>query len=132
MKQAYNFLLYVTIVLFIASCSIFQANLDEKYQPLASPVLTANGLLMVEYPNGIPDTVSSDNYKSLLKENYKNLYETILPYKVIINKHSKGFIVKVYQNNLLILTDWSCTENKIDCWTYNGQCNPDTVNVNCK
>jgi len=131
MKKIYNYLFYIIIIFSITSCYIFQGNLDEKYQPLASPVLTANGLLMVEYPYGIPDTVSSDNYKSLLKEDYKNLYETILPYIVKIKRLNKGFIVKVYQNNFLVLTDWSCTENRIDCWNYNGQCNPDTVKINC-
>ena len=122
--------LFILILLF-PSCSIFRENLDEKYQPLATPILSANGLLIVQFPEGLTSTVSGDDYKLLLKDGYENLYEIVLPYEVIVEPDEKYFKVSVFDGETLILTDWSCTENRIDCWSYNDDCQPENLQIEC-
>jgi hypothetical protein len=108
-------------------------NVDEKYQPLGTAVLTANGLLLVEYTEGRSKLIQGNEYKDLLKKNYKPLYDSLLPYLVKIdnNIYDNNFVVSVFDDQILILTDWSCTERRIDCWSYNGDCSPETLQVKC-
>lgn len=108
-------------------------NVDEKYQPLGRAVLTANGLLLVEYSKGRSKYIQGNEYKDLLNGNYTPMYDRLLPYLVKIdnNKYDDNFIVSVFDNQKLILTDWSCTEGRIDCWSYNGECSPDKLDVKC-
>jgi hypothetical protein len=105
--------------------------MDDKYQPVGTAVMTANGLLLVKYPYGIPESYPENDYKNLLREDYKPMYEHLQPYRVKIQKVDGNFIARVYDGNLIILTDWSCTEGRIDCWSYNKECNPDTLHVLC-
>jgi hypothetical protein len=123
---------FLFISFFIISCSAIKPSLSEVYQPLGTAVLTANGLLMVEYPEIKPEYINQNDYKNLLKEDYDILYQRLLPFEVQIKKSENNYIIKVFECNLLILTDWLCTENKIDCWSYNQECNPDTLIVNCR
>jgi len=108
-------------------------NDDEKYQPLGVAVLAANDQLLVKYPHpqDRPEYIQGDEYKALLKENYKPMYDRLLPYLVKIKKIDDNYIVSVFDGQKLILTDWLCTEGRIDCWSYNGECNPDTLKVKC-
>lgn len=131
MKRYLNSTVFFVFILFITSCSSLQTNLDSKYQPLGMVVMTANGLLMAKYPQTIPENVSQEEYKTLLKNGYLPLYEKLLPFGVDIKKGNKSFIVSVFDGTALILTDWSCTETRIDCWNYNNKCNPDTLKVIC-
>ena len=130
MKQFF-ILFFLFVSFFSISCSIIQPSISEKYQPLGVAVLTANGLLMVEYPENKPENINPNDYKNLLKEDYNILYERLLPFKVQIKKLDNNYIVKVYDRNLLVLTDWLCTEGRIDCWGYNHECNPDTIKNIC-
>lgn len=129
MKNLINRLSFVVILFITVSCSAPTNN--ENYQEIASPVITANGLLMVKYPQGIPEIVSSQEYKELLKEDYTLLYDILTPYDVKIQKSGNHFKVAVYHSSQQVLFDLSCTENRIDCWVYNGDCNPDTLKVDC-
>lgn len=119
------------ISFFIISCSVIKPSLSEEYQPLGTAVLTANGILMTEYPENKPEYINQSDYKNLLKEDYDILYQRLLPFDVQIKKSNNNYIVKVFDGNLLILTDWLCTENRIDCWSYNEECNPDTIEIKC-
>jgi hypothetical protein len=119
------------ILICMMGCAEFRTNKDDKYQPLGEAVITANRLLMLDYPQGIPKNFSSDDYKHLLKEDNKSMYEILQPYRVEVQKKDKNFITRVYDGNILVLVDWSCTEIKIDCWTYDGKCNPDTMHIRC-
>ena len=131
MKMYRNILRLFLLALFIFSCSSFRPNLDDRYQPLGTAVLAANDLLMVKYPQGPPENIHEDEYKGLLKEDYKPMYVRLLPYLVQIEKMDNYFIVSVFDGKKLILTDWSCTEGRIDCWCYNRECNPDALKVEC-
>lgn len=122
---------FILLALFMYSSCYIQPIIDEKYQPLGTAVLTANGLLMVVYPEDRPDHINQNEYKILLKEDYELMYERLLPYLVQIKKVDNNFIVSVFDGDLLILTDWLCTEGRIDCWNYNAECNPDTIEINC-
>ena len=113
--------------LFLYSCS----TIDEKYQPLGTAVLAANDLLVVKYPQERPEYIQENEYKELLKENYKPMYDKLLPYFVQIKRTNNNYIVRVYDGKILILTDWLCTERYLDCWSYNGECNPETLKVEC-
>jgi hypothetical protein len=115
----------------VAACCCTKTDLNERYQPLGMAVLTANNLLMVQYPQGPPENYQGENYKNLLKENYRPMYERLQPYRVVIQKMADRFKVSVFDGNTLVLTDWSCTEGRIDCWSYEKQCMPDTLNVRC-
>ncbi len=108
-------------------------NDDEKYQPLGGAVLAANDQLLVKYPHpqDRPEYIQEKEYKDLLKENYKPMYDRLLPYSVKIKKVDDNYVVSVFDGQKLILTDWLCTEGYIDCWSYNGECNPDTYKVKC-
>jgi hypothetical protein len=130
MKTSIN-ITFLLVSLLIGACCCSKVNHDEEYQPLGTLVLTANGLLTVQYPQGIPDNYNGEDYKKLLQEDYKRMYERLLPYKVQIKKIEKNFCVQIYDGKCLILTDWSCTASRIDCWSYNNECNPDTVKVQC-
>jgi hypothetical protein len=122
---------FFLVSLFIYSCSSVQLNVDEKYQPLGTAVLAANDLLLVKYSQDQPEYISGDEYKELLKESYKPMYDRLLPYLVEIKKTDNNYIVRVLDGHKLILTDWLCTEVRIDCWSYNGECNPETLKVKC-
>ncbi len=114
------------------SCSIIQLNLDEKYQPLGTAVLTANDLLLAKYPKERPQYVSQEEYKNLLKENYLPLYDRLYVYPVKIKTVNNNFVVSIYDGDKLILTDWLCTEGYIDCWSYNNECNLNTIKIECE
>lgn len=129
MKKNINSLFFIGFLLITVSCCTTINN--DKYQEIASPIITANGLLMVKYPQGIPAEVSGQEYKELLKENYSILYDKLNPYDVKIYKSGTFFKVAVYYDKLQVLLDLSCTQNRIDCWVYNGECNPDTLKVDC-
>jgi hypothetical protein len=106
-------------------------NVDEKYQPLGTAVLAANDLLLVKYSQDRFEYIEGNEYKDLLKENYKPMYDRLIPYLVQIKKIDNNFIVSVFDDQKLILTDWLCTEGRIDCWSYNGECHPATLKVKC-
>jgi hypothetical protein len=126
---------YISILLsipfFVFGCCCSKADLDQKYQPLGPAVLMANNQLMVQYPQGPPDNYSGDDYKNLLKGNYQKSYERLQPYRVTILKMVNKFKVSVFDGSTLVLTDWSCTEGKIDCWSYKKECLPDTMHIQC-
>ena len=122
---------FFLFLFFSVSCSVIKSSLSEEYQPLGTAVLTANGILMTEYPVNKPEYINQNDYKNLLKEDYDILYQRLLPFEVQIKKSNNNYIVKVFDENLLILTDWLCTENRIDCWSYNQECNPDTIEIKC-
>lgn len=133
MKIYLNITKLFLLSLFIYSCSSIQLNVDEKYQPIGTAVLAANDLLLVKYSQDRSEYIQEDEYKNLLKENYKLMYDRLLPYLVQIRfkKTDNNFIVRVLDGQTLILTDWLCTEGHIDCWSYNGECVPETLKVEC-
>ena len=104
---------------------------DLKYQPLGPAVLAANNKLMVLYPQGPPDNYSGEDYKNLLKGSNQTSYDRLQPYRVTVQKLANKFKVSVFDGSTLVLTDWSCTEGKIDCWSYKNECLPDTMHVQC-
>jgi hypothetical protein len=127
---------YMNISLFLFFTFIIKAfdcndDLNEKYQPLGTAVLTADNLLMVKYPQGPPENYSGDDFKNLLKSDYLSMYQRLQPYRVTIQKSGEKFKVSVFDGNTLVLTDWSCTEGRIDCWSYNKQCLADTMKIKC-
>ena len=121
----------IIISFFVFGCSCSKVDDGLKYQPLGTAVLTANNLLMVQYPQGPPDNYSGEEYKNLLKENYQPQYQSLQPYRVILQKLANKFKVSVFDGSTLVLTDWSCTEGKIDCWSYKNECIPDTMHIQC-
>jgi hypothetical protein len=131
MKKYFNAINFLLLVLMLNSCSNLQVKADEKYQPLGTAVLAANSLLLIEHPHDCPENMSEDDYKDLLKENYMPMYDRLLPYSVRIEKRDGNCTVSVFDHQTLILTDWLCTEGYIDCWSYNGECNLDTLKVTC-
>lgn len=129
MKKLINGLSFVIILFITVSCC---APINkENFQEIAAPVITANGLLMVKYPQGIPEIVSGQKYKDMLKEDYSLLYDILTPYDVKIQKSGKHFKVAVYYGSQQVLLDLSCTQRRIDCWIYNGECDPLTLKVDC-
>jgi hypothetical protein len=128
-------ILLTLALVILAGCGCFvpqdECN-DEYYQPIGTAVLTANGFLIADYPEGLSDPVDIDAYKqSLQDEGYDELYAKILPLDIRITPVDSYFMVEVYEDGDLILYDISCTESRPDCWTYRGQCNPDTLGVVC-
>ena len=106
-------------------------DLDARYQLIGPAVLSANNLLMVQYPQGPPENYSGEDYKNLLKSDYRPMYQKLQPYRVVIQKLGDKFKVHVFDGNTLVLTDWSCTEGRIDCWSYNKQYLADTMKIKC-
>ena len=131
MKTKRHIISCLVFVLFVYSCSSIQVNKDEKYQPVGTAVLTADGLFLVKYSQNQPASVPGDDYKDLLKEDYQRLYNRLAPYDVRVEKAADGYVVSVFDGDRLILADWLCTEGRIDCWVYNGECDPGTISVNC-
>jgi hypothetical protein len=131
MRTYFSITTFLLSVFVLFSCSTFQVNPDEKYQPLGPAVLAANGLLLIEYPHTCPEDMSGDDYKGLLKEGYSPMYDRLLPYSVRIQSRDGNCTVSVFDGQKLILTDWLCTEGRIDCWSYNSECNPDTIKITC-
>jgi len=131
MKTYRNIISLFLLSIFICSCCIIRINDDEKYQPLGVAVLAANDQLLAKYTQDRPEYIQGDEYKDLLKENYKPMYDRLLPYLVKIKKVDDNYVVSVFDGQRLILTDWLCTEGRIDCWSYNGECSPDTLKVKC-
>lgn len=131
MKTYPNIARIILLCLFISSCSSIEINYDEKYQPVGTAVLTANDLLLAKYSKDRSEFVQEKEYKDLLKEDYKPMYDRLVPYSVQIKNTADNFIVSVSDGKTLILTDWLCTEGCIDCWSYNGECIPESLNVEC-
>jgi hypothetical protein len=127
MKIYLNIIKLLLLSLVLCSCS----TIDEKYQPLGTAVLAANDLLLAKYSQDRPECIQEREYKELLKENYKPMYDRLLPYLVQIKRTDNNYIVTVLDGQTLILTDWLCTEGYIDCWSYNGECIPGTLKVEC-
>jgi hypothetical protein len=130
MKKVIHIFVIFLITLCFSSCSNSQV-MDEKYQPLGAAVLAANRLVSVKYPHGLTEEISKEKYLSFLSDEFKSKYDLLEPYYIQVNKMNDWFIVQVFDGNKLILTDYACTESRIDCWCYNGECNPDTLNINC-
>jgi hypothetical protein len=124
-------LISIMLVLSTYSCCGTKIIQDEKYQPLGTAVLAANDLLLVKYSHDRPEQISESEYKNLLKEDYQPMYERLLPFSVEIKKSDDNYIVRVYDEEILILTDWLCTESRIDCWSYNRECTPDDLQIEC-
>lgn len=131
MKIHIRILRITLLSLVLCSCSGIRINLDEKYQPLGTSVLAANDLLIVKYSLDKPDFIQEEEYKNLLKDNNSPMYNRLIPYTVQINKTGNSFKVKVLDGTTLILTDWLCTEGRIDCWSYNGECTPESIKIEC-
>ncbi len=131
MKTYFNIITISLSVFVLLGCSSLRVSTDEKYQPLGTAVLAANGLLMIEHPHDCPENMSGDVYKNFLKEDYRPMYEKLRPYSVQIKTKDGKCILTVFDEKAAILTDWLCTEGRIDCWQYNGECNPDNLNVKC-
>jgi hypothetical protein len=131
METYFRITTFLLSVIVLFSCSGLQVKPDEKYQPLGPAVLAANGLLLIEHPHDCPEDMSGDDYKGFLKEDYSPMYDRLLPYSVRIQTKDGDCIVTVFDGQKLIFTDWLCTEGRIDCWSYNGECNPDTARVTC-
>lgn len=131
MKTYFNIITISLSVFVLLGCGSLRVSTDEKYQPLGTAVLAANGLLMIEHPHDCPENMSGDAYKNLLKEDYRPMYEKLRPYSVQIKTKDGKCILTVFDEKATILTDWLCTEGRIDCWQYNGECNPDTIDVRC-
>ena len=131
MKQNILQIKFLVLMLLFLSCCTSQTNSDEEYQPLGTAVLTANDILIAQFPHGPPEHFMGMNYVNLLKEDYQSIYERLKQYTVKIDRIDSNFKVTVYDENTLILTDWSCTQGYIDCWSYNGECDPDTLQVDC-
>jgi hypothetical protein len=131
MKTHKNLLKMFLLSLLLCGYECQPENLDLKYQPLGTVVLTANNLLMVQYHQGLPDNYSGEDYKNILKEKNQLMYQRLQPYRVTVQKLADKFKVSVFDGNTLVLTDWSCTEGKIDCWSYKNECLPDTMHVPC-
>jgi len=131
MKMHFSILTIALSVFFLLGCNSLCVSTDEKYQPLGTAVLAANGLLMIEHPYDCPENVSGDDYINLLKEDYRPMYEDLRPYTVQIKTINNKCVISVSDKQMAIFTDWLCTEGRIDCWQYNGECNPDTLNVKC-
>ena len=122
-------------VLFILAVSAFgcccaEGSVDD-YQSIGPAVLQANRMLLVQYPGGLPAGFTENNYKNILQVDYQPMYERIKPYSVQIQKTGSNFLVQVYDCDLLILTDCSLTENRIECWNYKAECNADSVKAHC-
>ncbi|MBE0645518.1 MAG: hypothetical protein IH600_15660 [Bacteroidetes bacterium] len=128
------FPILLAIVLF-TGCSICDATKewdDDHYQNIGTAVMTANDFLIADYPDGLPDSVDVEAYKqSLQDEGYYEKYQLLEPLDVRITPSGRHFIVEVREYGTLILRDASCTETYLDCWTYRGQCDPDTLRVPC-
>lgn len=120
----------------IVACSQCQIDTDtskdvKSYHKIGPAVTTANGLLMVGYPNGLNRPISGEEYKTLLEKEHSTLYERIEPYTVMVEPVRQLFVVKVYDGDKLILIDASCTEDRIDCWVLENQCTPESFSVPC-
>jgi hypothetical protein len=103
----------------------------DEYQAVGPAVLQANRLLLVLQSHGQPGGYSEKEYKNLLYEDYKPMYDRLQPYRIQIQKIDSNFIVQVYDYDLLILTDCSRTGNRIECWNYKDPCDPDSVKARC-
>lgn len=111
-------ILYVFSITMMYSCTTISESIDEKYQQIAPAVLTANGILEVKYAEDSNIVVDGTIYKNYLKEDYKASYETLIDYDIQVKMDETNFIIYVYDDDLLILKDWLCTSNRIDCWPY--------------
>lgn len=133
MKFAHAFAFVAALLLLACSSSNINTELDDAhYQPIGTAVLTANGFLIAAYPDGLTEPVDIAEYKrSLLEEGYQELYQALLPMSISIQPRGKHFIVKVLEDGAPVLYDVSCTESRLDCWLYRGQCSPDTLVVPC-
>lgn len=131
MKTYLNIISIFLLSTFIYSCSFMLLSADEKYQPLGGAVIQANRLLLVNYSSIQLKNIQGDEYKNLLKEDYKLMYDRLLPYSVQLNFVDNNWTVRVSDGQKIILTDWLCTKGYIDCWSYNGECSPDTLVVKC-
>jgi len=131
MKTSMNVIIILLLFFALVSCSDLQVRADEKYQPLGPAVLAANGLLLIDHPNDCPEDMSGDDYKGLLKEDYRPMYDRLVPYTVRIASRGGNCTVSVFDGQQLIVTDWLCTEGRIDCWSYNGECDPGKTTVTC-
>ena len=120
----------VVFALLVSCCSNGQRE-DEDYHPLGTAILIANRQVIAEYPTGLTEDLTKEKYLSFLKEDYSNMYNILESYDITITKSDTRFIVKLFDEDELILVDYACTESSIDCWCYNGECDPDTLTVDC-
>ena len=130
MKSSLNILFLFLLILFINSCSSMKVDLGEKYQPLGTAVLAADSLLLAKYPHKL-ECIQENEYKELLREDYTPMYDRLFSYSVKTKPADNSCVVSVFDGEVLILTDWLCTEGRIDCWSYNGECNPEELKVEC-
>jgi hypothetical protein len=125
-----NPVLLLLPILLLSACSTLLEE-GHNYQPLGTAVLTANDLLIAEYPEGPPANFSSDDYKDLLKKDYHVMYDRLQPYQIKVEHRGNNFIVDLYDSGRLIMKDASCSETRIDCWVYKQECDPTTFHVPC-
>lgn len=128
--------LSILVSLLFVSCSgasIIKEMHDEHYQPVGSAVLLANSFLIADNPDGLTYSVDTAAYKlRLLIDNQVELYNAIVPMNLLFTSLGPYFKVEVFDDDVLILIDISCTESRVDCFTYDGRCEADTVMVWCR
>jgi hypothetical protein len=124
--KAFGTILLVFILVSCRCVTLSPTSAELLYNPLGTSVLQATKLVILEYPDGLPDGFPGEKYKELLqKYNYPHLFSVLSPYLVQIKKLEKGFVVRIYDDRVRILTDWSETRTRIDCWCYKGECKND-------
>jgi len=128
-KSFYFGLLFACAALFAACshCTIESAS----YQRTGPAVLTANGILLTQQPHGLQRSISGEEYKDLLKDDHPSMYSELEPYRIAVSPDPEGFIVKVYDGDKLIMLDAACTEDRIDCWVYRGECTESSFSAPC-
>jgi hypothetical protein len=119
-------------MVYVATTGSMPVKDDDVYEPLGTVVLVANGLLLAQYPHGIPAAYPDSSYKNLLRKGYKSMYARLKPYHLELQKNDSTFIVRLFDGKRLVLTDWSCTEEKIDCWNYKGECEGVALKAPCQ
>lgn len=104
---------FITAIVLTSCCPYIQ---NVNYYELGPAVLQASSLFLTLDDSQLPDNIDGEFYKSLLKEEYKNLYTLLLPYQVEIQSRADDYVIKVYDKEKQILTDLVSTEGYLDKW----------------
>lgn len=109
-------LIFLILVILNSCCPEFTKN--RNYYELGPAILQASSLFLTIETDQLPEKIDGIYYKSLLKDEYENLYLSLVPFYIEIEKIENDYLVKLYDGDKLVLTDLTATEGKLDNWEF--------------
>ena len=97
-------------ICFISSCALIGQSFERDYGILKSAVMFSGDKVIGEYGEQIPNDFDGSRFMALVSDKIPEEYRHALEnYKLVVEPHEWYYLIKVIDNDAVILFDYSCT-----------------------